>query len=239
MSNLGTLYGVGVGPGDPELITLRAVKYLGRAKVVFAACSTKNDYSRSLDAVREHLAEDAQVVRLGFPMTRDPDELQQAWTENARQVAEALRQGLDAAFLTLGDPMLYSTFGYLLKALKSILPEAEVLIAPGITSYQEAAAKTQTILAESHGSLAVTSGVSDIERLKDLTRAADSAVILKAYRNFNEIRAALEETGRAKDAVFASRLGMPGQALIKGLDNVPGDPHYLSLIIVPDNNSGE
>lgn len=238
MKTLGTLYGVGVGPGDPELVTLRAVKYLGKARVIFAACSTKNDYSRSLDAVRPHLAEDAQVVRLGFPMTRDKDELARAWDKNARLVAETLRAGTDAAFLTLGDPMLYSTFGYLLKALRIILPEAAVEIAPGITSFQEAAAKTQTILAESEGSLAVASGVTDMDRCKSLVNAADTTVILKAYRNFEAIRSALKELGRDRDAVFASQLGMPGQSLTTGLDSVADKPHYLSLVIVPGTRNG-
>jgi precorrin-2/cobalt-factor-2 C20-methyltransferase len=238
MNTLGTLYGVGVGPGDPELVTLRAVKYLGRAKVIFAACSTKNDYSRSYNAVQPHLAEDAEVVRLGFPMTRDKDELARAWEDNAKRVAETLRNGIDAAFLTLGDPMLYSTFGYLLKALRNTLPEVDVRIAPGITSIQEAAARTQTILAESQGTVAIASGVTDMQRCKALVTTADTTVILKAYRNFDEIRAALQELGRDKDAVFASKLGMPGQTLVTGLDNVDGKPHYLSLVIVPDKKNG-
>lgn len=233
MSEPGILYGVGVGPGDPELVTLRAVKYLGKAKVIFAACSTKNDYSRSLEAAGPHIAKDAQIVHLGFPMTRDKAELTKAWEENAAQVAETLRTGQDAAFLTLGDPMLYSTFGYLLENLRKIAPETRVEIAPGITSIQEAAARSETILAKSGGTVAIASGLTDMERFKSLADVSDTTIILKAYRNFEEIRTAVTQLGRQKNAVFASRLGLPEETVVTGLDNVTEKPHYLSLIILP------
>lgn len=233
MSDYGVLYGVGVGPGDPELVTLRAVKYLSRAKVVFAASSTKNDYSRSLAAAGPHLAEDAEVVRLGFPMTRDRSELAAAWRENASRVEETLRAGKDSAFLTLGDPMLYSTFGYLLEELRKTMPEAMVRIAPGITSLQEAAAKSETILAKSAETVAISSGLTDMDKFKDLAGTADTTVMLKAYRNFEEIRRTVTEIGRDKDAVFATRLGLRGETIVSGLENVSETPHYLSLIILP------
>jgi precorrin-2/cobalt-factor-2 C20-methyltransferase len=239
MSGNGILYGVGVGPGDPDLITLRAVKYLGRARMVFAAASTKNDYSRSLEAAGPHLSENAQVVRLGFPMTRDKEELARSWRENAARVAETLRSGLDAAFLTLGDPMLYSTFGYLLEHLRKVMPEAEVRIAPGVTSLQEAAAKSETVLAKSGGTLAVTSGLTDMKRFKALANAADATVMLKVYRNFEEIKTTVAELGRSGDAVFATRLGMPGETVVRGLDDIRETPHYLSLLILPGGERDE
>lgn len=233
MTKPGILYGVGVGPGDPELVTLRAVKYLGLARVVFAACSTKNDYSRSLDAAGPHLSPGVEVVKLGFPMTREPGPLAKAWEDNAARVADTLKAGQDAAFLTLGDPMLYSTFGYLLRRLRKIMPEAEVRIAPGITSLQEAAARSETILAESGQTLAIASGLTDMEDFKALAACSDATVMLKVYRNFEEIRRAVADIGRADKAVFATRLGLPGEKVAKGLDGVTETPHYLSLIILP------
>ena len=107
----GTLYGIGVGPGDPELITLKAMKILRKVAVVFAAASTKNNYSLAVDIASAHLPKDVPVKFIGFPMTRDKEILKTAWQDNARKVAEPLKKGKDVAFITLGDPMTYSTFG--------------------------------------------------------------------------------------------------------------------------------
>lgn len=235
----GRLYGVGVGPGDPDLLTLRAVRYLGSAEVVYAARSTKNEYSRALEAARPHLRDGVEIIPLGFPMTRDQAELDRAWSENAALVAGTLTEGKDAVFLTLGDPMLYSTFGYLLRRLRRVLPEAEVLVAPGITSFQEAAAKSGTVLAESGGTVLVASGLTEMSRLRERAGPGDTVVVLKAYRNFEKIRDTLEDMGLAKEAVFASRLGMDGEIVLKGLDEVSGVPHYLSLLIVPGGHGDD
>jgi hypothetical protein len=93
----GTLYGRGVGPGDPELLTLKAARILGRVDAVLAASSTKNDYSLSLDIVRPHLRPGVEVIRLGFPMTRDREVLESAWEKNAALAADILKSGRDAA----------------------------------------------------------------------------------------------------------------------------------------------
>ena len=99
------LYAVGVGPGDPDLITLKAVKALNSSAVVFAAASTKNDYSLALSIAAPHMRPDTPVEHLGFPMTKDAAVLEAAWQANAQAVLQALDQGRDAAFITLGDPM--------------------------------------------------------------------------------------------------------------------------------------
>jgi len=124
----GTLYGIGVGPGDPELITLKALKVLHRVPHIFAACSTKNSYSLALSIVRCHL-NGAGIEHLPFPMTKDTQVLASAWERNARRVLEVLATGSDAAFVTLGDPLTYSTFGYLLKTLKRLDPGVSIVAA--------------------------------------------------------------------------------------------------------------
>ena len=228
----GTLYGVGIGPGSPDLITLRAVSILQSVQVVFAAASPKNDDSLALSIASPHIG-DAQVIRLDFPMTRDKAVLQEAWNANARAVAEVLASGRDAAFITLGDPMIYSTFGYLMRTLAELEPAFPVRVVPGITSYQEAAARTRTILCESEENLLLISGINDPAQLEAALNAADSAVILKAYRNMENIRAALDAAGKNGETLFASRLGLEGEITASGLENVPEKPHYLSLILAP------
>ena len=232
MRRMGTLYAVGVGPGDPDLLTLKAVKALARAGTVFAAASTKNDYSLALSIAAPHMRPDTPVVRLGFPMTRDKAELEAAWRANAQAVLDELEGGGDAAFLTLGDPMTYSTFLYLWRTMQAVEPQARVEIVPGVSSIQAAAAAAGVGLAESGQNLAILSGVDDPDRLRQALQACDSAVILKAYKSFPELRELLSSLGLAHKSVLVSRCGLEGQSIIHGLENCPDRPAYFSLILV-------
>ncbi|NCC25972.1 MAG: precorrin-2 C(20)-methyltransferase [Deltaproteobacteria bacterium] len=232
MKDRGVLYGVGVGPGDPELLTLRAARVLGRVEEVFAASSSKNDYSLALSIAEKHVRPGAAIRNLAFPMTRDPEGLARAWEANAKAVLDALHTGRDAAFLTLGDPMLFSTFVYLLRAVRALEPEVRVEVVPGVTSFQQAAAVSGTPLAESGESLLVLSGVNETRDLARRMQGADNAVILKAYRNFPAIRDWLASEDLDREAVFASRLGLEGETVVRGLADLPDDPHYLSLLLI-------
>jgi len=165
----GILYGVGVGPGDPGLLTLKAVAVLGAADVIYAAASTKNDYSVSLSVARPHLREGAAVRTLAFPMTRDEAALAAAWEKNARIVLADMEAGLGVAFLTLGDPMTYSTFGYLLATVQRLAPGARVEIVPGVTSYAAAAALSGRVLAQREETLAIVSGAAGGDALRRST----------------------------------------------------------------------
>ncbi len=232
MSATGTLYGLGVGPGDPELLTLKAARILGRVEAVFAASSSGRDYSIAEAIVGPHLPAETAVIRLPFPMTRDPRALAAAWTANTEALAAVLEAGRDAAFVTLGDPLLYSTFGYVLPRLRQRLPGLPVVIVPGITSFQAAAAATGDILAESGQNLLVASGVDETGRLRRALESADNAVILKAYRNFPALRALLAEMGLDGGTTFVTRLGHEGEAVERDLAKAPEKPHYLSLCLV-------
>lgn len=232
MTRPGTLYAVGVGPGDPDLLTLKAVKALGRASVVFAAASSKNDYSLALSIASLHMRPDTPVTRLDFPMTRDEAALRAAWEKNARAVLGALATGRDAAFITLGDPMTYSTFLYLWRTMREMSPEVAVAIVPGVSSIQAAAAAAGFGLAESGQNLAVLSGVDDVERLRQALAACDAAVILKAYKSFPALRELLASMGLADKAVLVSRCGLSGQSVTRGLTACPDRPPYFSLILV-------
>lgn len=229
---LGTLYGIGVGPGDPDLVTLKALKVLARKPHIFAATSSKNTYSLAEDIVRAHV-EGGKVEHLPFPMTRNPELLKQAWEENARRVLEVLQRGRDAAFVTLGDPLTYSTFGYLLKTLKRLEPGVRVVIIPGITSYHAAAALTQTPLTEGEETLTVASGARGAAKLRQVLDHTDNLVLLKTYRHFDDILLALEEQGLAGQAVCISRCGLAGETVIRDLRTLKGkELPYLSMVIV-------
>ncbi|WP_165079503.1 MULTISPECIES: precorrin-2 C(20)-methyltransferase [unclassified Desulfovibrio] len=236
----GTLYAVGVGPGAPDLITLRAVRVLGSVPVILAAASPRNDTSAALETARPHLSPLARILRLDFPMTREEAELRAAWRKAAETTLAVLAGGEDAAFLTIGDPLIYSTFGYLLRTVRAFAPETPVEVIPGITSFQAAAARTETILCEGEESLHILPGIRRGEDLARELEGADMAVILKAYRNFPAIARALSATGRAEDALLASHVERPGEEVRRGVDEGDARPPYMSLILsaAPRDDSG-
>ena len=234
----GTLYGIGVGPGDPELITLKAIKVLHRVPHIFAACSTKNNYSLALSIVRCHL-NGAGIEHLPFPMSRDTQVLASAWEQNARRVLEVLASGSDAAFVTLGDPLTYSTFGYLLKTLKGLAPEVSIVTIPGITSYSAAAALTHIPLTEGEESFYLVSGALGATRLKEVVEKSDNIVILKTYRYFDEIYQVLEDMDLLDRATCISRCGLEGETIVENLRDLKGrDLPYLSMIIIKKQGKG-
>ena len=234
----GTLYGIGVGPGDPELITLKALKVLQRVPHIFASCSSKNNYSLALNIVRCHL-NGAGIEHLPFPMTREPQILREAWEKNARRVLEVLDSGTDAAFVTLGDPLTYSTFGYLLKTLKRLNPEVPVITIPGITSYSAAAALTHIPLTEGEESFYLVSGALGAARLREVVEKTDNIVMLKTYRNFGEIYQALEELDLLDRATCISRCGLEGETVVENLRDFKGQSMpYLSMIIIKKKGKG-
>jgi precorrin-2/cobalt-factor-2 C20-methyltransferase len=235
---IGTFYGIGVGPGDPDLITLKAVRVLQHVPHIFASCSTKNSYSLALNIVRCHL-NGAGLEHLPFPMIRDPQLLKEAWEKNAARVLEVLAEGIDAAFVTLGDPLTYSTFGYLLKTIKRLNPEVPVLTIPGITSYAAAAARTQIPLTEGEESFVLISGAKGAARLREVVDHSDNIVMLKTYRNFAEIYRSLEELDLLDCAVCISRCGLDGETVVENLRGYQGQPlPYLSMIIIKKKGKG-
>ncbi len=229
----GTLYGIGVGPGDPELITLKAVKALASVDVVYSAASTKNRYSIAVEIVKPHLENGIPIHRLDFPMTRDPGVLNAAWRRNAGIVRETLHSGRDAALVTLGDPMTYSTFGYLMRTLKEESPELPIRVIPGITSYQAGAAAAKRVLAEGEESLTVISGAMGPSRLRHVIDHTDNVVMLKVYRNYRDIMGALDDLDLSRHSVLVSRCGFDGEQIITNLEELPDQvPSYLSLLLI-------
>jgi precorrin-2/cobalt-factor-2 C20-methyltransferase len=228
----GILYGIGVGPGDPDLITIKAVKILNRVDIVFAAASTKNNHSLAVNIAREHIPDTAKVIKLRFPMTSDKNETRRAWKEHARTIIAELEKGRNVAFLTLGDSMTYSTYGYILKYVQTLAPHLEAQTVPGITSYQAAAARLNTPLVEGEESLMVVSGVQGGNRLRELCGQPENVVFLKAYRNVTDIKAAIDETGKYATCVGVKSCGQSSEEIIKDIGELSQrKPDYWTLII--------
>lgn len=232
----GTLYGIGVGPGDPELITMKAVKILKRVDIVYAAASTKNNHSLAVNIAGAHVPESTTVEMLRFPMTRNKSETRKAWKKHAQTIITELEKGRDAAFLTLGDSMTYSTYGYILRYVLALAPHLEVQTVPGITSYQAAAARLNTPLVEGEETLMVVSGAKGGNRLRDLAGKPENVVFLKAYRNVTDIKAAIDEIGDYPSCVGVKSCGQPNEEIVRDMEELSRcAPDYWTLIIAKQN----
>lgn len=232
MNKTGKLFGIGVGPGDPELLTLKAVRTINEADIIFTAASAKNSYSLAVEIARPHIGEKAEIRSLSFPMIKDKDKSKKAWDNNARTIAAELEQGNNVAFLTLGDPMTYSTYGYILKSLKAVMPDAMVETVPGITSFHAAAARLNRTLVEAEESLLITSGAYGGEPLRKSMTGVENVVLLKAYKNNADINAALRDEGLFDRAVAVSRCSREGEKIIHDLTELETcEPDYWTLIL--------
>lgn len=231
MEKSGKLFGVGVGPGDPELITVKAVRVIKEADIIFTAASTKNTYSLAVEIASPYISPSATVEKLFFPMSKDVEEVEAAWIENARQIADVLKQGKTAVFLTLGDPTTYSTFGYILKKMDCVMPDADIETIPGITSFHAASARLNRILVEGEESLLVTSGAFGGDQIRRVD-GVENVAIVKAYKNIEDINKALRETGLDNRCVAVSKCGRKNEEIIEDLDALEKrEPDYWTLIL--------
>jgi len=228
----GTLYGIGVGPGDPDLIPVKSVNIIKRVAVIFAASSTRNVHSQAVNIATPHIPENSEIRLLSFPMTKDRAEKEACWQAHARTIIAELAQGRDVAFLTLGDSLTYATYGYVLKYVRILAPDAPVITVPGITAYQAAAARVNRPLVEGEESLLVLSGVEGGDRLRQLSDFVDNVVFMKAYRNAGDITDALEETHMLGHSVAIANCGLADEEVIEDVTSLKQrKPAYWTLIL--------
>ncbi|MEE8185240.1 MAG: precorrin-2 C(20)-methyltransferase [Thermodesulfobacteriota bacterium] len=231
------LYGVGIGPGDPELMTLKAVRVLKGVDVIAVPKSKEEATSLALDIIRGVIdLKDKEVVELIFPMKRNQMELIEAWEESRRQVIERLEGSRDVAFITIGDPLFHSTFIYLLEALCRESPEDRfynIEVIPGVSSINAASALSCTPLAKSGERMAIIPATYGYEKLKETIEEFDTVVLLKANKAIGGIITVLEESGLKENAVFVSRAGLAGERVTRDLDSLKGkELDYFSIIII-------
>ncbi|MBM7868112.1 precorrin-2 C(20)-methyltransferase [Heliobacterium gestii] len=226
----GTFTGIGVGPGDPELLTFKAARLISEADVIIAPLSKEGRESTALRIVQSHIGPEAQVCHLEFPMTLDAEKLARSWSENHQVILGFLRQGKKVVFITIGDPMVYSTYMYMYERLK----EANVAITtvPGITSFTAASCRAGVPLAEAEETITIIPATTDCENLDQLFALSDTLVLMKVYKNKDQIIDLLEKHGLKSRAVLISRCGLDGEIIETDLDKVRGKAiNYLSIII--------
>lgn len=234
------LVGVGVGPGDPELVTVKGVNALRAAAVVVVPVMAAPDGTdggergRAESTVLHYVPED-KVVRVVFALNERSDRQRReaAWDAAGERVAQLLREQGSVAFATIGDPNVYSTFTYLAQTIAELVPGVEVETVPGITAMQDLAARSGAVLTEGTEPLTLVPVTAGAAVLKDALAGPGTVVAYKFGRLAHEVAAALRETGRTEDAVWGSALGLPEES-IQGAGELGDAPlPYLSTLIAP------
>lgn len=217
----GTFIGIGVGPGDPELITVKAVKALKTADIICVPKSHANKPSMALEMVKQILQErqaPVEVLELVFPMTKDELNIKNLWAKNASVIAAKAKTGKVIAFITLGDPMLYSTFLYLYQSLKEGYPEVKLEIIPGVTSVTAAAASAKLPLALKEEVVAIIPSDLDSALIEDIAKHADTLVFMKCAYRIKELIPNMAKSGFTEDATIAlvKRCSLPEEKVLVG-----------------------
>ncbi|MDT8422533.1 MAG: precorrin-2 C(20)-methyltransferase [Desulfuromonadales bacterium] len=225
---------VGVGPGDPELVTLKGARLLGEADVVITPVGDKGDGSIAR-AIVAGLVDPArqEIVEQVFPMRRDRAGLAEIRRASARMMAAHVAAGRTVAFVTLGDPFLYSTFLYVYHYLREEFPATPVEVVSGVSSIHAAAARADLPLGLADERIAILPATFEDDRLRRALADFDTVVLMKVFRVFAQVRELLRELDLLAGAVYLKRVGLPDETVVTDLDQVRDDDlDYLSLIIV-------
>ena len=234
------LIGIGVGPGDPDLLTVKAVKAIHNADIIMCPASKEDRPSIALSVVSSLIdkSKNQEIVKLIFPMTKDKDVLVSTWKKNAEIMAEKVLSGKNVVYLTVGDPYLYSTWIYMHREIKSNHPELKISVIPGIVSMFTFASKVGVSIAEGAEKVAVIPSCYDLSTVKEIAKNAESLIFLKDGRYFDQVIELLKESGFPDNSIFAigQDLGTEKEIIRKlTLGEVNDDTlttKYFSILIV-------
>ncbi len=199
------LIGIGVGPGDVELLTVKAVKAIQNADIIMCPASNEDRPSIAFAVVSPIIdkSKNQKIVKLIFPMTKDKDVLEATWKKNAKIMAETVLTGKNVVYLTVGDPFLYSTWIYMHKDLKENYPDMDITVIPGIVSMFTFAAKVGVSVAEGAEKVAIIPSCYDLSSVKEIAKHSESMIFLKDGRYFDKVIEVLKESGFPDNSIFA------------------------------------
>ncbi len=237
------LFCVGCGPGDPELLTIKALNLIKEADVIFVPTSKSDKPSIALSIVSQFINKTTKIVNLVFPMVKDKNSLKEYWKKNTLEISEMVRTGKKTLYLTVGDPSLYSTWIYIHRELKNNHKDIEVEIIPGITSIFAFAAESKISLVEGDEHLSVVPACYDLNKVKNTVKSSDTIVFLKDGRYFDNVIDMLSETGFSDESQIAIAQDVSTKENIleiKQLKDIKGKKQpsqtYFSIMVVKRND---
>ena len=232
----GRLYVVGIGPGDPELLTVKAVRVLKAVSTIVVPKGREEGRSLALSIVKGIMdLHDKEIIEALFPMRetgKGDAALECKWDETGKMILGAVRRGGDVAFITLGDPTLFSTFFYIYRRLVDADPDIDIEIIPGVSSITAGASRAMVALGLGDERIAVIPATK-VDDLQEVFEEFDTVVLMKVYRVFGRVLGILDGMGLTGSAVCISRVGMEDERIIRNIRDVKEkDMDYFSLIIV-------
>lgn len=223
----GTLYGVGLGPGDPDLMTLRAARLIEGAQcIAYPTLAGGDSFARAIAA--DFIPTSAQEIAMDVPMTVDRAPAQAAYDKGAAEIAAVLATGKDVVVLCEGDPFFYGSFMYLFARLSA---EFDTVVVPGVTSITACAARAGKPLAARNERLTVLPGPLSKDELRTRIEGAESVAIMKVGRHMAKIRAVIDDLGLTDGAVYVERATLP-QEIVLPLADAPEKAPYFSMILI-------
>ena len=223
----GRFYGIGVGVGDPENITVKATKRLHEVDVIVLPEAKSGEGSTAFNIVKEYVKPDVEQLFLEFPMIKDVEARKVFRKNNANKINVELEKGKNVAFLTIGDPMTYSTYTYV---LEHISDDVEVETIAGITSFNSIAARLNIPLMIGDEDLKVVS----VNRKTDVYKEIENnqnLVLMKISRDFEKIKKAIIETGNKENAVIVSDCGKENEVFYWDIESVEEVPYFSTMIL--------
>lgn len=226
----GKFYGIGVGPGDPELLTVKAINAIREVDVIIAPKTEKKEDSVALTIARPYLKDDVEIVKQVFPMVVNFEKSPEAWEQNKTEIVALLEQGKKVAFLTLGDPMFYSTYIYIFRLLEDCGHDIETI--PGVPAFCAIGSKIGYPLVEGNDILAIVPATADEDKIKRIMEVTDNVVMMKVYKNFSQMVDVLDDNDLTGKAVMISRCGLDDERFIEDLVSAKKEKlNYLSTIL--------
>jgi precorrin-2/cobalt-factor-2 C20-methyltransferase len=234
----GKLYVIGVGPGDPELLTIKGVRILNEISCLCVPKGRQEGSSLALSIVKRVVnLEGKEIIEAHFPMkeTRNPDhegELDPKWDETVFTVSSRLSQGIDMAFITIGDPAIYSTFFYLYERLLGANQDLQVEIIPGVSSINASAARARISLGLADEKIALLPATY-VRNLREIFETFDTIVLMKVHRVFDKVLEILDELHLTANAIYVSKAGMEDEKIARDVTTLKEeDLNYFSMVIV-------
>ncbi|HEM6082226.1 TPA: cobalt-factor II C(20)-methyltransferase [Streptococcus suis] len=224
-------YGIGIGPGDSELVTVKASRILGELDILYTPEAKKGTKSLALEIASPYVSEDLTIKQRHFPMVRDKSHKEGQWLEIAEEIVEDVRAGKNVGFITLGDPMVFSTYSYLLDIIGNRI---ETKTIPGITSYNSIAAEVGLPLVMDEESFAVVPATAGVQHLEAVLRTHETVVIMKVANHLAEVLPLLKQFDLLDKTVLVSRSSTDQQEIRHGVADLSPEEKlsYFSTMLV-------